>query len=288
MALRDKVIEQAEKWVGYLEKKSNSQLESMTANAGYNNYTIFAKWYKEWFGEDYQAQPWCAMFVSDMIYLGCDNKEVVPHFAYCPDGVNWFKRNGLWKTDKPQRGDVIFFRGSDGLACHVGLVSSASSDKVVTIEGNTSSAAGVEANGGCVAKKSYSIYYSRILGYGQPPYSKYEPKTPAIKPVTPKKEDDEVVTKKTIVIDGKKCEVNVIDKDNVNYVKLRDFGLAGYSVKYEDNLPQITAPNTRVVDKKIDDILAKELKEKFGIEDKTIEYIYKYIYGEELINKLLK
>lgn len=82
--------------------------------------------------------------------------------------MNWFKRNGLWKTSNPQRGDVIFFRGSDGLACHVGLVSSASSEKVVTIEGNTSSQNGVVENGGCVAKKSYSIYYSRILGYGQP------------------------------------------------------------------------------------------------------------------------
>ena len=40
MALRDKVIEEAEKWVGYLEKASNSQLESKTANAGYNNYII--------------------------------------------------------------------------------------------------------------------------------------------------------------------------------------------------------------------------------------------------------
>ena len=86
MALRDKVIEEAEKWVGYLEKASNSQLESKTANAGYNNYTIFTKWYKEYFGEDFQAQPWCAMFVSDMIYIGCGKKEVVPHFAYCPDG----------------------------------------------------------------------------------------------------------------------------------------------------------------------------------------------------------
>ena len=63
--------------------------------------------------------------------------------------------------------------------------------------------------------------------------------------------------------------------------------VAGYSVKYEDNLPKIQAPNTRVVDK-IDDTLAKELKEKFGIEDKTIEYIYKYIWGDALVEKLLK
>lgn len=45
MALADLVVEEAKKWVGYLEKKSNSQLESLTANAGYNNYTIFCKWY---------------------------------------------------------------------------------------------------------------------------------------------------------------------------------------------------------------------------------------------------
>ena len=96
-----------------------------------------------------------------------------------------------------------------------------------------------------------------------------------------------MVTEKTIVIDGKKCKVHAIDKDGYNYVKLRDFGLAGYSVKYEDNLPKIQAPNTRVVDK-IDDTLAKELKEKFGIEDKTIEYIYKYIWGDALVEKLLK
>ena len=202
--------------------------------------------------------------------------------------MNWFKRNGLWKTSNPQRGDVIFFRGSDGLACHVGLVSSASYEKVVTIEGNTSSQEGVVANGGCVAKKSYSIYYSRILGYGQPPYAKYE----SAKPTTPtkpevKEEDEEIVTERTIVIDGKKCKVHAIAKDGYNYVKLRDFGLAGYSVKYEDNLPKIQAPNTRVVDK-IDDTLAKELKEKFGIEDKTIEYIYKYIWGDALVEKLLK
>ena len=65
------------KTVGYLEKASNSQLESKTANAGYNNYTIFAKWYKEYFGEDFQAQPWCAMFVSDMIYIGFTINDII-------------------------------------------------------------------------------------------------------------------------------------------------------------------------------------------------------------------
>ena len=40
-----------------------------------------------------------------------------------------------------------------------------------TIEGNTSSAAGMVANGGCVRDKSYSLTYNRIGGYGRPNYA---------------------------------------------------------------------------------------------------------------------
>lgn len=43
--------------------------------------------------------------------------------------------------------------------------------KVYTIEGNTSSAAGVVANGGCVRNKSYALTYAKIAGYGRPDYS---------------------------------------------------------------------------------------------------------------------
>jgi len=169
MAMIDKVIAEAEKWLGYLEKRSNANLEDFTANAGSNNYTIFAKRYKELWGDNLQGQPWCAMFVSVVLYSGC-GKELVPHFAYCPYGVNWFKQQGSWHTSGPKRGDVIFFMDSNGVACHVGLVTDANGSTITTIEGNTSSAAGVVANGGCVRKKTYDINYSRILGYGRPAY----------------------------------------------------------------------------------------------------------------------
>ena len=33
------IVEEAKKWVGYLEKASNSNLNDFTANAGDNNYT---------------------------------------------------------------------------------------------------------------------------------------------------------------------------------------------------------------------------------------------------------
>ena len=50
-------------------------------------------------------------------------------------------------------------------------ISRTRSIKVFTIEGNTSSAAGVVENGGAVARKSYSLTYSKIGGYGRPEYS---------------------------------------------------------------------------------------------------------------------
>ena len=56
----DKLIQIAKNEIGYLEKASNSQLDSKTANAGENNYTKYWRDIKP----DYQGQPWCAAFVS--------------------------------------------------------------------------------------------------------------------------------------------------------------------------------------------------------------------------------
>lgn len=164
---------EAKKWTGYLEKKSSKNLNDFTANAGSNNYTRFAVDYCNYFGESinvYQAQPWCAMYVSVMFanVFGAETAERLlgGHFAYCPYGVQNFKRIGIWKTSDPEPGDVIIFKNISGVACHTGIVTAVDSSRVYTVEGNTSSSSGVVANGGCVARKSYSISYSRIMGYG--------------------------------------------------------------------------------------------------------------------------
>lgn len=157
-------------WVGYLEKASDKNLLDYKADAGYKNQTIFAKWYKEDYGKDFQGQPWCAMFVTECVKraLGREIQErIMPHFAYCPDGVNSFKKAGRWTDKNPKEGDIIFFRDSGGTACHVGYVYGADGEKVYTVEGNTSSQSGVIPNGGEVAKKVYDKNYSRILGYGR-------------------------------------------------------------------------------------------------------------------------
>lgn len=58
------VLQIAMNEVGYLEKKSNSQLDSKTANAGKNNYTKYNRDYNAWGGGGAQPMEWCASFVS--------------------------------------------------------------------------------------------------------------------------------------------------------------------------------------------------------------------------------
>ena len=56
----DKVIKVAEAEVGYLEKKSNSQLDSKTGNAGRNNYT---KYWRD-LASGMNGNAWCNCFVN--------------------------------------------------------------------------------------------------------------------------------------------------------------------------------------------------------------------------------
>ena len=170
------MVSEAEKWVGYLEKKSNADLDSYTGNAGYNNYTIFGQWYGA------NGVYWCDEFVS-YVAAHSGNDDVVGKFASCPYHVAFFAKQGRYHTRAsgyvPKVGDIIFFDDGSTVSAsnpywnagHVGIVYSVDSSNVYTIEGNTSSASGVVANGGGVAKKSYSRSYSKILGYGNPAYS---------------------------------------------------------------------------------------------------------------------
>lgn len=162
----DALIACAENEVGYLEKKSNSQLDDKTANAGYNNYT---KYWRDVYPQ-YQAQAWCAAFVSwcMMKTFGLEvAKKLLKHwpYVYCPTLGSLFT-----KYANPQRGDiVIFYR--NGTFTHTGLVTKVEGDKFYTIEGNTSAGTSIIANGGGVCAKSY--YNSNLPGtkFCRPDYS---------------------------------------------------------------------------------------------------------------------
>lgn len=171
-----KVIEIAAAEVGYLEKKSNSQLDDKTANAGSNNYTKYGRDMHNLYPSvmDFPA-AWCDCFVDWCFYKAygiatAKNLLRGDFNDYTIYSAKFYKNKNAWYTSNPKVGDQIFFTNSSGTICHTGLVVEVTPTKIVTIEGNTSSASGVVANGGCVAKKTYSISYSRIAGYGRPNY----------------------------------------------------------------------------------------------------------------------
>ncbi|MFQ8688391.1 MAG: glucosaminidase domain-containing protein [Blautia sp.] len=153
----NRVIGIAQEEIGYLEKRSNSQLEDKTANAGSNNYT---KYWRDVYPA-YQGQPWCAAFVSWALMQAFGKATataMLKHwpYVYCPTLGNLFTKHA-----NPEVGDiVIFYRG--GTFAHTGIVTSVVGDRFETVEGNTSGVSGVVANGGGVFAKSY--FNSRLPG----------------------------------------------------------------------------------------------------------------------------
>ena len=170
----DKVLAIAEAEVGYLEKKSNANLYDKTANAGSANYTKYGKEMHDIYPSimDFPA-AWCDCFVDWCFYKAygvCNAKALLGgNFNdYTPSSAQLYKNKNAWyKT--PKVGDQIFFKNSTRIN-HTGLVYKVDSTYVYTIEGNTSGASGVVANGGGVCKKKYSLSYSKIAGYGRPKY----------------------------------------------------------------------------------------------------------------------
>lgn len=118
--------------------------------------------YWSWYGFSSRVE-WCAIFVSWCAeQCGYLNAGVMPKFAGCGAGVNWFQVRGQWLpgNETPRPGMVIFFKwyGSDAsIADHVGIVERVENGRVYTIEGNS---------GDLVRQNSYPIGYGEILGYG--------------------------------------------------------------------------------------------------------------------------
>lgn len=175
----EKVIAIARAEVGYLEKKSNSNLDSKTGNAGSNNWTKYARdlYNAGYYNGNKNGYAWCDVFV-DWCFFKAYGSKASAEAVQCQTGtlgagcyysMQYYKAQGRFST-VPQVGDQIFFKDASGDICHTGLVYAVTSSTVYTIEGNTSGASGVVSNGGGVAQKSYSRSYSRIAGYGHPRY----------------------------------------------------------------------------------------------------------------------
>lgn len=151
---------------GYLEKRSNSQLDSKTGNAGYNNYTKYARDIDNLGLPGCQGQPWCAVYqfwICVQIFGKEKALDIMGDVFYnCTAITNHAKASGTWGVE-PKLGALVIFRKG----AHIGRVTKVTSTHIYTNEGNTSATSvnQVVANGGCVADKVYTRVYSGIDGY---------------------------------------------------------------------------------------------------------------------------
>ena len=128
--------------------------------------------YWSWYGFGSRVE-WCACFVSWCANeCGYIDTGVIPKYAGCVNGVQWFKDRGQWVdgSAEPAPSMVIFFDwdspdGSsgpqDGLSDHTGIVQKVEDGVVYTVEGNSGDSCRVN---------HYPVGYYEILGYGIPQY----------------------------------------------------------------------------------------------------------------------
>lgn len=172
--------------VGYLEKETYNQLDEKTANAGDENYTKYQRDLAKlnYFNGSKKGIAWCAVFVCWCFVQAFGKVAALTLLcqpssgncgAGCQSAMNYFKKKDQFYKSNPRPGDQIIFLSKDKTeASHTGLVYKVDATYVYTVEGNTSSASGVIANGGAVATKKYKLTYDRIAGYGRPNYEGVE------------------------------------------------------------------------------------------------------------------
>lgn len=153
----EKLIEVALNEVGVSEPKGDDK---------------YIKYYNSTGGMSFSMDvAWCAIFVTWCKAMAGIEKSIIPHFASCDLGMEWFRKNGQWQKSRgyggdytPKRGDIIFFSSkyTENDSTHVGIVTGVSGNAVLTVEGNTSNK---------VAARSYSVASKYIIGYATPAYT---------------------------------------------------------------------------------------------------------------------
>ncbi len=124
-----------------------------------------------WYGFGSRVE-WCGCFVSWCAdQCGYIDSGIIPKYAGCPNGVEWFQARGQWADNsiEPSPGMIIFFDWDnlgdsgpqDGEADHTGIVVRVENGTVYTVEGN--------CNETCQALQ-YPVGHYQILGYGIPAY----------------------------------------------------------------------------------------------------------------------
>ena len=120
--------------------------------------------YWSWYGFNSRVE-WCACFVSWCAdQCGYIDSGVIPKFAGCVLGSQWFKDRGQWqdRNYEPSAGQIMFFDWEgDGETDHVGIVEKCENGIIYTVEGNS---------GDACRQRSYPVGSSSIYGFGIPAY----------------------------------------------------------------------------------------------------------------------
>ena len=151
MATAKDILAVARRELGYTESPAGS------------NRTKYGKW----FGLD--GQPWCMMFVQ-WCFRQADAQDLLPALtASCGALMRAAQAKGCWITGGYQPGDVVIydFPGNNVKTDHCGIVVTALTDGVRTIEGNTG--VGNDSNGGEVMERTRPL--SVIIGAYRPHYA---------------------------------------------------------------------------------------------------------------------
>lgn len=176
--------------VGYIEKKSNAQLDDKTANAGGNNYTKYARDLDAipgFYNTKKQGAAYCDITV-DWAFVQAYGVEEAKKLLCQPDksmgagckySAQYYKNNGQFHESDPEPGDQIFFwndkKTNPG---HTGLVVEVDKECVTTVEGNARDDDDPMKDGGGVRMKKYRLDDETICGYGRPAYDKEPAEAP--------------------------------------------------------------------------------------------------------------
>lgn len=145
---------------------ANAQIGTTESGDNWNKY---AQNMAAAYGWNVQNQPWCDVFV-DAGFVECFGIENAAKMTYQPIGgfsaacrysAAYFAAQGAL-VQTPEPGDQIFFRDTEGVINHTGIVVSANGGIVRTIEGNS---------GDAVRSNAYGIGAPIIAGYGRPNWS---------------------------------------------------------------------------------------------------------------------
>ena len=121
--------------------------------------------YGEWYGLN--GQPWCMMAIQ--FWLNQAGVPVPLKTASCGSFMRAAQAHGQWVTGGYQPGDIVImdFPGNKAKTDHCGIVVTALTDGVRTIEGNTG--VGNDSNGGEVMELTRPL--SVIIGAYRPHYA---------------------------------------------------------------------------------------------------------------------